>query len=280
MTNDEFMYNEFYVFLRRLPLKNYGSYKTVKWVEQDLPADPVPNIYSKEQEHISFSLLHIASMTNHYWFNHNFSPFEDWFKKYWDDIQNNSDIKHVLDKFKLYYFDGALYDWFKQGFEARMYRTWFSLLTQLQFQYLWDSLFPEKITYSVALDSLGIDAQYTYNNKKVGIQIKKVSFRREVSKRSFVKKQKQYCDFMVNAPYQVIDINEEIRLAYISKYTNLSGKQKHTDAIVIFFKYFNIIVNGFFCYNERYLRLIHDHVAEIIDSGGNDTEIDFYAYVT
>jgi len=40
---------------------------------------------------------------------------------------------------------------------ARMYRIWMSILTQFDFQYLWNSLYPGELISNPTLDKTGID---------------------------------------------------------------------------------------------------------------------------
>ena len=147
-------------FLSNIDVQSYSRFRIIKWVEQDLPQGKVPNLY-KEGEIIKLRHLQLASIYFYYWDNSNFLNFNEWFEQYWTDINSNDEVKAALRKFKSYFFDGADEEWFKDGFRARMYRTWMSLLTQIHFQYLWNKLFDEKIESSALLDSLGLDGRFT-----------------------------------------------------------------------------------------------------------------------
>ena len=147
-------------FLSNIDVQSYSRFRIIKWVEQDLPQGKVPNLY-KEGEIIKLRHLQLASIYFYYWDNSNFLNFNEWFEQYWKDINNNEEVKTALRNFKSYFFDGADEEWFKDGFRARMYRTWMSLLTQIHFQYLWNKLFDEKIESSALLDSLGLDGRFT-----------------------------------------------------------------------------------------------------------------------
>ncbi|EDP75206.1 hypothetical protein HG1285_00540 [Hydrogenivirga sp. 128-5-R1-1] len=55
---------------------------------------------------------------------------------------------------------------------------------------------------------MGIDGIVDLKNLKVGIQIKKVSYRREASNRRFTKRQQKFSDIIVEVPYLVVDIED------------------------------------------------------------------------
>jgi len=69
------------------------------------------------------------------------------------------------------------------GLKARMYRTWVSLLTQLDLSYTWNKTVNTfKMDSDVILDLKGIDIYGKINNSFIGIQIKKRSRRHEALK--------------------------------------------------------------------------------------------------
>ncbi|GAB4450697.1 MAG: TaqI family restriction endonuclease [Bacteroidia bacterium] len=254
-------------FLSQIDIQSYSGFREIKWVEQDLPQEKVPNLY-KNGETIKFRHLHLASIYFYYWDNPNFSKFNDfnkWFDQYWTDMNNNQVVITVLRKFKTYFFDGADEEWFKNGFRARMYRTWMSLLTQIHFQYLWNKLFDEKIESSALLDSLGLDARFIKGQKTVGIQIKKISFRREVSDRKFTSRQKTFADVVIEIPY-VVDNPKEIKEKLSSERTKLATKEKLEKKLRTFNENFSTFPNGFVIFKEEYLKKVYEIIVDKLSS--------------
>jgi len=70
-----------------------------------------------------------------YWIKRKFLSFDDWFNDVWSKITNLKGFKNFL----WYYWhmrlgkDKDWDEWFKEGFKARLYRTWTALLTQFDF---------------------------------------------------------------------------------------------------------------------------------------------------
>lgn len=123
MINSLKQLKDFRRFLRGIPLSDYREELIkVKWVEQDLPKELRP--------------LH--SIFQHYWDEMKLPSFEDWFEAYWKELNEDALKSKALETFKKYYFNRELGEngWFKAGYRARMYRTWVSLLTQLDFCYV------------------------------------------------------------------------------------------------------------------------------------------------
>lgn len=251
-------------FLSNIDIQSYSGFREIKWIEQDLPQDKVPNLY-KKGEMIKFRHLQLASIYFYYWDNTNFLNFNKWFEQYWADMNGNEEVRTALEKFKTYFFDGADEEWFKDGFRARMYRTWMSLLTQIHFQYLWNKLFDEKLESSALLDSLGLDARFTKGNRTVGIQIKKISFRREVADRKFTSSQKKFADIVVEIPY-VVDSPTEIKEKLSNPRTRPKTKETLTKKLAAFDENFSIFPNGFVIFREGYLKKIYKIIANRLDS--------------
>jgi len=53
-------------------------------------------------------ILPLTSIFRYYWEQRNFLSFEDWFEKFWEEINTNSVSKSSLEKFKKYYFNREL----------------------------------------------------------------------------------------------------------------------------------------------------------------------------
>lgn len=115
--------SKFREFLASIPLsKHREETKDIKWVEQNLPREILP----------------LASIFRYYWEERRFLAFDDWFEEFWEEINSNPQSRSALEGFKKYHFNRSIEEngWFKRGFRARMYRTWVSLLTQLDFCYM------------------------------------------------------------------------------------------------------------------------------------------------
>ncbi|MGB9677591.1 MAG: TaqI family restriction endonuclease, partial [Candidatus Ratteibacteria bacterium] len=176
-------------FLESIPLSKYREeLKDIKWVEQDLPKKILP----------------LASIFKYYWEERNFLDFDEWFEKFWEEINTNPESKKALEEFKKYYFNKVIgeNDWFKKGFKARMYRTWVSVLTQLDFCYMFEYICAKEgkqlhLECNAELDAKGIDAKV--NN--IGFQVAKISQRKEA--RTVSKKRT-----IITIPYAVFSIEE------------------------------------------------------------------------
>ena len=152
-------------FLESIPLEKYREeLKNIKQVEQDLPKEILP----------------LGSIFKHYWEDREFLDFEKWFEEFWIEINTFPESRKALEEFKKYFFDRTIEenDWFKKGFKARMYRTWISIFTQLDFCYMFEYVCAKKgidlqLECNAKLDEKGIDAMV----KDIGFQIAKISQR-------------------------------------------------------------------------------------------------------
>ena len=226
-------------FLATIPLDKYRKeLKDIKWVEQDLPKEILP----------------LASIFKYYWEERQFLDFDKWFDTFWKDINTNSLCKEVLNQFKKYYFDKDNNGWFKKGFRARMYRTWVSVLTQMDFCYLFQFLCEREgkilsLECNAALDARGIDAKVG----NIGFQVAKISNRKEA--RSASKKKT-----LVTIPYAVFNIEEFERKIQSPRVKDKKGYQNSMKA---FQKYFIRLKNGFVVFGEAYLLPIIDNIEDI-----------------
>lgn len=226
-------------FLQTIPLHKYREeLKDVKWVEQDLPKEMLP----------------LASIFKCYWEERNFLNFEEWFENFWKELNTKPESKQALKEFKKYYFDKNGNGWFKKGFKARMYRTWISVLTQLDFCYMFEYLCAKEgknlqLECNAELDIKGIDA--IVNN--IRFQVAKISQRKEARTASGKKT-------IVTIPYAVFNIEEFEKRCKSPRVKDKIGYQKSLDS---FHKYFIRLQNGFVVFNENYLRLIIDNIDDI-----------------
>lgn len=234
-------------FLESIPLDKYREeLKDIKWVEQDL----VPQLFP------------LRSIYTNYWDGRNFLSFEDWFDKFWKELQQNqsqkiSDLKELVRAHRKFYEDKVnnnLNNKVFLGFKARMYRTWVSVLTQLDFCYMFEYICANKgrnlqLMSSAELDAQGIDAKV----KDIGFQISKIS-QRSVALRIGRKTR------IVEIPYVVWDI-EELKEKIQNPRTRI--KEVYQKMVASFEKYFIQLQNGFVVFNEDYLKPIIDNIDNI-----------------
>jgi len=155
-------------FLQTVPLKNYRKkYSTIKIVEMDLP-----------KEIQAINLLYKV-----YWGEKDFISFEKFYERYLEEK------KELLEKFRKK--TTMCEDCFVRGIEARTYRTWAGLITQIHGGYVAESVFGEgTVSMSRELDSLGADIKVEYKNHIINYQVKKTSFSGVMSRVPLPRKKK------------------------------------------------------------------------------------------
>ena len=234
-------------FLETIPLDEYRKkLKDIKWMEQDL----VPQLFP------------LKSIYTNYWEGADFLSFEDWFDKFWNELQQNQpqkikDLKELVRAHRKFYEDKVnnnLNNKVFLGFKARMYRTWISVLTQLDFCYMFEHICAKEgkdlqLESNAELDAQGIDARIN----DIGFQIAKISQRKEAAK--ILRKKK-----VVLIPYVVWDIDELKQKLQNPKTRIKSIYQKMINS---FEKYFVRLENGFIVFREGYLKIIIDNIENI-----------------
>lgn len=226
-------------FLEGVPLAKYREeLKDIKWVEQDLPKDMLP----------------LASIFKYYWNEREFLNFDEWFEIFWEELNTKPVSRQALKEFKKYFFDKEGNGWFKRGFKARTYRTWVSVLTQLDFCYMFEYVCAKKgrdfqLECNAELDAKGIDARVN----DIGFQVAKISQRKETRP---VGEKKT----VVTIPYAVFNVEEFQRRCQSPRVKDKSGYQK---ALSAFHKYFTRLQNGFVVFNENYLARILENMDNI-----------------
>lgn len=146
---------EFNHFLTNIDLDHYRElYSHIKLVELDMPKEiqALPAIYEL------------------YWDNKsNWLRFEDFYEEY------KKPIKLSLNDFmKTTQFSKET---FEKGLPARIYRTWASLITQIQGGYVCGEIYGyENVLMSSELDWKGIDFRIKSGNRIADIQIKKQTY--------------------------------------------------------------------------------------------------------
>ena len=150
---------EFNDFLSQVDLAKYrDKYSKIKLVELDLPK----NIQA------------IKLLYHYYWDNFNLLDYDDFYHRY------STKLASELEEFRKNQMFSE--ETFYRGLPARIYRTWASLLTQIQGGYVAQSIYP-KVDMSSYLDYSGIDMRIylkSSDTKYINIQIKKVTVSREV----------------------------------------------------------------------------------------------------
>ena len=226
-------------FLKIIPLDKYReTLKGVKWVEQDLYPGMLP----------------LESIFRNYWHNQNFLDFESWFEQFWQELHSDPEKLKVLKEFKKYYFDKDDDGWFKLGFKARMYRTWMSVLTQIDFYYVFRYVcrkMGKEISFeaNAELDRKGIDMRIG----GVDFGISKVSQRKEARSASGAQRR------LIIVPYAVFNIGEFIRKAGSPRVTPAS-RRAYRKSVEAFHKYFVYLDNGFVVFGENYAEMIVDNI--------------------
>lgn len=232
---------EYRQFLESIPLVEYREkFKDVKWVEQDLCPE----------------LLPLTSIFTNYWDKQRFISFERWFDEFWKELHLNSTSADALRKFKKYYFDKDNNGWFKKGFKARMYRTWVSVLTQLDFCYVAAYVSDKqgkdiRLECNAELDRKGIDVRIG----ELNFQIAKISQRKEARPGTGRKK-------IITIPYPVYDISEYERKSRSSR-VKQENQIKYRNALIAFNRYFVSLKNGFVVFGERYADLVVNHLDNV-----------------
>jgi len=160
----KFTLQQFSDFVGSIPLEDYRQkYASIKIVEMDLPRE----------------MQALKTIYEQYWKNRNSSSepldFNDYYKVYLKDT--DGERQSFRDKTRF----GNDCSCFDRGLEARIYRTWTALITQIHAGYVAESVFgATTVQMSPELDHKGIDFLITKkNSEQLKIQVKKVSHRLE-----------------------------------------------------------------------------------------------------
>lgn len=144
---------KFEKFLESVNLKGYRQkYSRIKIVEMDLP-----------KEIQAIELLYRV-----YWDEKKFLTYEDFYKQYLKEKAGKlEEFRKIITMCK---------DCFYRGLEARIYRTWAGLITQIHAGYVAESVFgPGTVSMSAELDSKGVDIRVSYKGHFLNYQVKKTS---------------------------------------------------------------------------------------------------------
>ncbi len=241
------LHRRFRRFLTQIPLQEYAPLREIKTVEQDLPRtlNPLPLIYEL------------------YWTDNPsrkppLSKYDEFFQRWWD---NNLQAIH---DFIRSYFYGCCSQFAEEGFRARLFRIWTSLLTQFDFAYLWNAMFSQHapLEASAEMDMAGLDARVKVQNTYVGIQVKKISYRREASQRRFASRtrKKWQIHFLVEIPYGVDDPSE--LQSRIQKARTPQTRKKYQKLYNWITRFLERLPNGFVVFREAYLNWVYQSMME------------------
>ncbi len=150
---------KFNQFLLTIDLARYREkYRHIKLVELNLPK----NIQA------------ICHLYQEYWKRRkNFPSFEKFYEIYSQDLSNELEAFRKKTMFSV--------ETFYRGLPARIYRTWASLLTQIQGGYAAEEIYGnQNVIMSAELDYQGIDMKFIHKKEEVNIQIKKESMSKEI----------------------------------------------------------------------------------------------------
>ena len=165
---ERFTLQQFETFLKNVDLNSYRQrFSKIKTVEMDLPK----NIQA------------LKTIYEQYWDNKDSLKepldFDEYYELYWNTHKN--DIEAFWNNSGY----GKDCECFKNGLKARIYRTWASLITQIQGGYVAETVFGKNsVQMSPELDRQNIDIQIVNPDNpeevKLKIQIKKETHRPEI----------------------------------------------------------------------------------------------------
>lgn len=162
-------YKDFLDFLQTIPLAAYREkYSSCKTVEQDLP---------KEIQILKLIYVIYWEQKDFLLFDGFYSRYLNIYKKEIESYRQKIGFTSALSKKA----DKGAADAFHRGLEARMYRTWVSILTQIQAAYEAETVFgKDAVSMSEELDrGEKVDFRIKYRGYTLDYQVKKESQRKE-----------------------------------------------------------------------------------------------------
>ncbi|MBR2709954.1 TaqI family restriction endonuclease [Candidatus Saccharibacteria bacterium] len=164
----KFTLKQYESFLKNINLDSYRErFSKIKTVEMDLPK----------------SIQALQTIYEQYWQNKDNLKeplsFDEYYELYWQTHEQD-----ILDFWSSTGF-GKDCDCFKKGLKARIYRTWASLITQIQGGYVAETVFGEGcVKMGTELDYKDIDILITNKDgtDRLKIQIKKETHRSEIAR--------------------------------------------------------------------------------------------------
>jgi len=207
-------------FLKSINLRYYREkYSPIKIVEMDLP-----------KEIQAIELLYRV-----YWNEKNFIIFDDFYKRYLNEKSEQ------IEKFRVK--TTMCKDCFYRGLEARIYRTWAGLITQIHAGYVAESVFGNgSVSMSAELDSKGADIHVEYKGHFLNYQVKKTSYSGVKSGRPLPRRGKlkgEAIDIVYEVPVSLSDPktkNGEFRKPYL-RFLKDRRTQAFENGFVVFTPY-------------------------------------------
>lgn len=192
---------KFNTFLESVDLKAYrAKYRPIKLVEMDLPK----NIQALDM------------LYKVYWDERRMVDYETFYEEYL--ASKKDEIEAFRVKITM------CEDDFYRGLRARIYRTWASIITQIQAGYVAKDVFEEgSVNMSALLDHQGADFQVKYKKETLNYQVKKKTFSGEVRKGKGGSKNKiagEFIDLSYEVPSDIYfespkKKNGDFRLPYL-----------------------------------------------------------------
>ena len=145
----------------------------------------------------------------------------------------------------------------EKGVKARIYRTWASLITQIQAAYCCVEVFGfENVFQNEELDRSGIDILIIYKKQKIGLQIKKQTGRKEIANRKPLGKEKNEADMMYDLYYYVPD-EKDLKNPQYTRDTKNNKKGEWKEFAKLFGldesqPYLKILDKGFVIFTTKY----------------------------
>ena len=223
----------FEIFLKSIDLDAYREkYSPIKLVELDLPSDiqAIPAIY------------------RNYWEKtQDWPSFEDFYSDYEHEISADLENFRIDKQFSE--------ETFKKGLPARIYRTWASIITQIQGGYICKEIYGDgNVEMSPVLDWQGIDFQIKKGNKFAYVQIKKITqnaggmggmTRSANQARQTQRKGKQisFVEYEI-APRRFTQVNRDITKAFLRWQARHKGKLRVLDNGFVIFEKATFVESG------------------------------------
>ncbi len=192
---------EFESFLASVPLSEYRKkYSHVKIVEMNLPK----------------KIQVLDLLYKIYWEERKFISFDEFYEKY---LKQKKDIIEGF-RIKITMCENCFY----RGLKARIYRTWASIITQIQGGYVAKSVFGENaIKMSEELDHKGADIRVKYKGHVLNFQVKKETLSGVVGRKVAPKDRLdgEFIDLFYNVPSSEVfknngkKLNGEFRLPFL-----------------------------------------------------------------
>lgn len=211
----------FETFLGSVGLKSYREKYYVKIVEMNLPR----------------KIQVLGLIYKIYWVEKRFIDFEEFYKEYLEKC------KEYIEAFRI---KTTICDkCFTRGLKARIYRTWASIITQIQGGYVAESVFGKgNVEMSEELDRKGADIRVEYKGHKINFQVKKETLSGVIGRG--VEPENKIDGDSIDLPYFVpIDTdfknngkknNGEYRVGYIRSLKKLEemGLKRFSNGFIIF----------------------------------------------